>query len=188
MRGKCGESVTVVERMDAKTDKTGSCWMWTGANNGRGYGRVAYQGRYWGAHRLAYELAYGAIPDGLVIDHICRNRGCVRPEHLQAVTIKQNAENRGGASANSRSGVRGVTWNKRLQKWAAQIGHDGRSHHVGVYDSRDDAERAALAKRNELFTNNLTDKGQQRALGPLHIQGANHVGEDQDGVASGSDR
>ncbi|WP_086565314.1 HNH endonuclease signature motif containing protein [Streptomyces africanus] len=63
----------------------GRCWIWTGSTNGK-YGRVGKQ--Y--AHRLAYESAKGPIPDGLQIDHLCRNTVCVNPDHLEAVTGRVN--------------------------------------------------------------------------------------------------
>lgn len=70
------------------------CMLWTGQPNRAGYGRFWLGRKNVLAHRLAYELAYGAIPDGLVIDHVrangCRHRHCVAPLHLEAVT---NAEN-----------------------------------------------------------------------------------------------
>lgn len=75
------------------------CWPWTGAlrkgnlSDGGGYARTRIGGRggrnvY--IHRLVYEEAYGAIPEGLVIDHLCRTRECCNPAHLEAVTIKEN--------------------------------------------------------------------------------------------------
>jgi hypothetical protein len=73
-----------------KVDKSGECWVWTAANNGSGYGRFWLDGKMQYPHRVAYEMCVGPIPDGLVIDHLCRNRSCVRPDHLEPVT---NAEN-----------------------------------------------------------------------------------------------
>lgn len=55
-----------------------------------GYGVCYYQGRQQRAHRISYEMAVGPIPDGLVIDHLCRNRACIRPGHLEAVTQREN--------------------------------------------------------------------------------------------------
>jgi hypothetical protein len=67
------------------------CWLWTATIDGtNGYARFAPHGRMIGAHRWSYETFVGAIPDGLVIDHLCRVRHCVNPLHLEAVT---NAEN-----------------------------------------------------------------------------------------------
>jgi len=74
----------------ARVDKTGPCWEWTGSRNTRGYGRASCGGRMWLAHRLAWTLARGAIPDGLEMDHLCRNHSCVRPSHLEPVTRSEN--------------------------------------------------------------------------------------------------
>lgn len=87
------ESPTVAERFWAKVDKTDDCWRWTGAKQVNGYGilRVAgYGSTPDRAHRVAYTLAHGSIPAGLEIDHLCRNKECVRAEHLEAVTHAEN--------------------------------------------------------------------------------------------------
>lgn len=67
-----------------------SCWNWTGRKDADGYGSFFFQDRGYRAHRWIYEYSVGQIPDGLVIDHLCRNRGCVNPAHMEPVT---NAEN-----------------------------------------------------------------------------------------------
>jgi len=61
------------------------CWEWTGAIQSRGYGCVGYSGKTTLTHRLSYELLVGPIPEGLHIDHLCRNRACCNPGHLEAV-------------------------------------------------------------------------------------------------------
>jgi hypothetical protein len=73
-------------------DVTKDCWEWRRYKSEQGYGITSkYCGKTrWRAHRLAYELFNGPIPDGLQIDHLCRNRGCVNPSHLEAVTHKEN--------------------------------------------------------------------------------------------------
>lgn len=78
-----------IERFWEKVDKTADCWVWLGA---RSKSRSAEYGSFRGirAHRIAYELVVGPIPEGLVIDHLCRNTLCVRPEHLEAVTQREN--------------------------------------------------------------------------------------------------
>lgn len=66
------------------------CWEWQSWENGVGYGRFFYQGKDWYAHRWAYYAWVGPIPEGLVIDHLCRNTICVNPDHLEAVTQQEN--------------------------------------------------------------------------------------------------
>lgn len=81
------------ERFDAKwvEDPETGCWLWTASTKGNGYGQIKIGVPSPApAHRVAYTLYRGAIPDGLVIDHLCRNPGCVNPEHLEAVTHKEN--------------------------------------------------------------------------------------------------
>lgn len=78
-------------RFWAKVDKTETCWLWTAAIRRRsGYGVFSHQARTMLAHRFAYELLVGPIPDGLVIDHLCRVRHCVNPDHLEPVTQREN--------------------------------------------------------------------------------------------------
>jgi hypothetical protein len=74
----------------ARTDMGPDCWLWTGAVDAKGYGRVLTPDGHRPAHRLAYELAVGPIPDGLVIDHLCRTPGCINPDHLEPVTRREN--------------------------------------------------------------------------------------------------
>ena len=79
------------EKFEARcrSDESG-CIIWTGANNGRGYGIRYFDGANHLAHRLAWTLANGPIPDGLTIDHLCRVRACVNPDHLEPTTYREN--------------------------------------------------------------------------------------------------
>lgn len=74
------------------------CWLWTGPTNEKGYGLTTVKGKTVRVHRIAYELWKGPIPPGLQIDHLCRTRNCFNPEHLEAVTPRENVL-RGESSA-----------------------------------------------------------------------------------------
>lgn len=78
------------ERFWAKVEKTETCWIWLGRKTHDGYGTVWFDGRQHVVHRIAYEMHAGPIPDGLQIDHVCRNRSCVNPAHMEPVTQREN--------------------------------------------------------------------------------------------------
>lgn len=82
--------MTLSERFWAKVQKTDGCWNWIGAMSIDGYGRMLRGGKNVNAHRIAYELLVGPIPSGLTLDHLCRNRKCVNPSHLEPVTRGEN--------------------------------------------------------------------------------------------------
>lgn len=86
--------------IDAET----GCWIWQRATSRSGYGNVCVDRTYFRAHRVYYERFKGPIPEGLEIDHLCRNRSCVNPEHLEAVTHRVNVH-------------RGRTCNPSLEAW-----------------------------------------------------------------------
>ena len=81
------------ERFWTKVHKTDTCWLWTGGIS-HGYGSFDLPGvgrwRAVRAHRFAYEALVGPIPEGMVIDHLCRVKACVNPDHLEPVTQRTN--------------------------------------------------------------------------------------------------
>ncbi|GAA3948055.1 hypothetical protein GCM10022383_27280 [Microbacterium soli] len=81
---------TARERFEARIVRGPGCWEWSGTISSTGYGQVKIDGRHVAVHRLSYELHVGPIPDGLVIDHLCSNRKCANPAHLEAVTQAEN--------------------------------------------------------------------------------------------------
>lgn len=94
------------------------CWFWMGYVAPDGYGKAKLSRRSWFAHRLAYEAYRGPIPDGMVIDHLCRVRCCVNADHLEAVTRQEN-ERRGLHGVFSKHCKRGHPWD---EKQMARVG------------------------------------------------------------------
>jgi hypothetical protein len=85
-------------RFWAKVQKTEGCWEWLGARTkAEGYGVYRLNNRNHVAHRVAYELNIGLIPEGMQIDHLCRNRLCVNPAHMEVVTNQVNQLRSNGA-------------------------------------------------------------------------------------------
>lgn len=81
-----------LERFEALVIRSGfdSCWYWVGAADGKGYGSFWVVPKMVRAHRWSYEQFVAQIPSNLVIDHLCRNRSCVNPAHLEPVTNREN--------------------------------------------------------------------------------------------------
>lgn len=94
---------SVEDRFWTRVQKTPDCWHWIGYKNRAGYGTFSPKsGQKWVAHRYAYELMVGAIPEGMTLDHLCHtesdcaggdtcpHRACVNPDHLSPMSMKQN--------------------------------------------------------------------------------------------------
>lgn len=140
--------------LDNRIIKSEGCWEWSGATRD-GYGVVKIGGRPVGAHRAVLASVIGPISPSLMVDHKCHNTLCVNPDHLQAVTNKLNQENRKSAQANNTAGIRGV--HKNGNRWRARAKHNGVDISAGSYATAAEAESAAIALRNRIFSNNLLD-------------------------------
>jgi len=136
-----------------------ACWIWTASRQTAGYGRIGTgvgKGMVL-AHRLVFELYNGPLEPRDLVDHRCHNRQCVNPEHLRAVTVKQNGEHRAGPQVNSTTGHRGVYWDGRRGKWYVKVGHNGRSLWGGYFEDLEEATTAARGLRLQLFTHSDHD-------------------------------
>jgi hypothetical protein len=114
-------------RLWRHVQKSEGCWMWTGPTDG---GRYPYPRAsvpsigVVGAHRAVYELLVGPIPDGLTLDHLCRHPMCVRPDHMEPVTLRENVLRGNGPPArNARKTV--CKWGHPLIPGTYYVAGDG---------------------------------------------------------------
>ena len=104
-----------LDRFFAKVEKTDTCWNWMGSLTvSGGYGQFSFDSKPVRAHRWIYEQMVAPIPEGLVIDHLCRNHRCVNPEHIEPVTLKENVKR----------GEAGKLNNHQKQKTHCPKGHE----------------------------------------------------------------
>jgi len=145
------------ERFWAKVDKSGACWQWTGASH-MSYGIFRFNGSSRLAHRVAYAWENGDIPEGAQLDHMCHNRSCVNPEHIRFADWETNGQNRARANKNSKTGIRGVYWNKGRRGWFAAITLGPDVIRRGPFDEIKDAENAAIELRRTHMPFSLMDR------------------------------
>lgn len=143
---------SITDKLAAYSEAEGSCRVWTGYRDNVGYGVVRWEGRIWKAHRVAYVVAYGPIPDGLVVNHICGNRACVTVAHLELVTQEANTQYRTRLNIDNSTGYRGVSFAKARSRYVAHVGAGGTKHCLGYFDTAEEAANAAAEGRARLHS------------------------------------
>lgn len=142
------------ENMYTPEPNTG-CWLWLGASTQNGYGTIRLGRAVHGsdfAHRVAYELFIGPIPKNMQIDHKCRVRCCVNPNHLESVTCRENVTRglSGVLFPGKASKYVGVGYKKKNSRWYATIRVNGEPRHLGYFAEEEDAAAAYQKALREL--------------------------------------
>ena len=121
-------------RFMSRVEKTEhGCWVWLGAKMRNGYGQLVVGGVHYAAHRYAYQELVGAIPAGLDLDHLCRNRACTNPDHLEPVTRSENP-------------LRGLKRTHNLEKTHCPSGHEYSDENTYVNGDRRQCRACAKAR------------------------------------------
>lgn len=129
-----------------------------GGTRSDGYRYIGIDGKRYYAHRIAWLMVYGPIPEGMEIDHIDHNPSNNRISNLRLVTKSANRQNRARDRRN-KSGVNGVFWSINAKAWSAQIRHNRRTKHLGYFKSLSAATAARKAAEVSLgFHANHGDK------------------------------
>lgn len=119
-----------------------------GRTNSSGYIQISVGGRFYLAHRLVWLIFHGEIPDS-DIDHINGDRKDNRIENLRIATRSENSQNQRRCRLDSKSGVIGVSWKSKNNKWRAQININGKVTHIGLFEDKEAAEKAYLAAKRK---------------------------------------
>ncbi len=150
-----------IARFWGHVDKSGDCWIWRRSLTAAGYGQFAmFRDGQKGsllAHRVVFALSGRRLGRGMQVDHICRTRSCVNPDHLREVTRHQNAQNQ-SPDGHSVTGSRGVTWLSKRGRYRVQATLNGKTYYGGFFTDPAEARQAAIALRNRLYSHNDADR------------------------------
>ncbi len=136
-----------------RVTKTDGCWIWNGPTS-NGYGTVCLDSKNVMIHRFVYELLIGEIPKGMQLDHLCRVRNCVNPNHLEVVTIKENVLRGEGFSA------------KNLRKTHCNNGHEFTVDNTYIRPDPDNSRECRVCSRRHWQKSN-----EKRRLDKLKLRG-----------------
>ena len=124
--------------------EVGDCWEWQGSTSRGGYGQVRYNGQHWNVYRLVWTMLVGDIPEGMQVDHLCMNRTCANPDHLEVVEKDENLARmrKSRGRKNKRRCHRG-----HVQKWKKD--KRGQTYCVACQTERSREHRARKAAEQE---------------------------------------
>lgn len=126
-----------------QSEITDSCWLWMGSMYNNGYGKIGKTGYM--VHRIAYELLKGEVPTNMCLDHLCKQRNCINPEHLEIVTLVENV-------------MRGESQHaKNARKTHCKSGHEFTDENT--YQRSDRLTRECKICRHEAFTRHSRERG-----------------------------
>lgn len=153
------KATATLDRFWAKVDRRSDdeCWPWMTGRNANGYGCFNGAGEQY-AHRYSFTTFIRPLAPGEHVDHLCHNPACVNPAHLRAVTHAQNLQNRKGATAHSKSGVRGVYFEPSRNKWLAQVSLNRKIVWTKRFATLAEAEAAVIEARMVYHTHNAVDR------------------------------
>lgn len=136
--------------LEMLTLRDGDCLIWTGSKVTGGYGQMSFGGGRSGlVHRWVYEQAYGPIPDGMEVDHVCHNRACVELAHLRLATRAENTRYRSGVRrSQTATGVRNVRRDGRRFRVRVPFGGE---MYGGAHDTLEAAAAEAELLRVQLY-------------------------------------
>lgn len=135
-----------VDKNGPQSDVGGRCWTWTGAKSSLGYGRVTIHRKTWLTHRYAYTLIVGEIPNGLELDHLCRNASCCNPGHLEPVTHRENMLRGNGMSGRHARSTHCVRGHPRSPE-NTRVDANGWRHCIPCLKIRSDERRKRVGDR-----------------------------------------
>jgi hypothetical protein len=154
------------KRFWPKVAKTDGCWLWKGYVSQAGYGYFYCERKGHQAHRISYAMAKGSIPEGLVVDHLCRNTACVNPDHLEAVSSRENTR-------------RGVVSEVNKRRFAAQThckrGHEYTPENTGKHPQGGRVCKACARKNNKEYARRLREEGPTGATFAEVVERAKHA-------------
>lgn len=134
----------------SKVDKSGDCWLWTGAIKPNGYGVFPVYGRTQHVHRLVFQFSGRDLSADEIVDHSCWNRACVNPEHLRVTNKVGNGQNLSRGARNPKSTYRNVECNQG-STYCVRLTIDGRRTYLGNYATAEEANEVAVAARKRYY-------------------------------------